>query len=40
MLEFPSLPWLAPDCQAAEDDLVELVAEVREDVAADGEEAN
>lgn len=33
VLEFPSLSWLAPDRQEAENSLVELVADVLEDMA-------
>ncbi|MBA4505046.1 type II toxin-antitoxin system HicB family antitoxin [Corynebacterium sanguinis] len=36
--EFPSLSWLAPDRQEAEAGLVELVAEVIEDMESSGEE--
>ncbi|QPK83164.1 type II toxin-antitoxin system HicB family antitoxin [Corynebacterium qintianiae] len=36
--EFPSLSWLAPDRQEAEAGLLELVAEVVEDMELSGEE--
>lgn len=37
VLEFPSLSWLAPDRQEAENGLVELVADVLEDMADNAE---
>lgn len=37
VLEFPSLSWLAPDRQEAENGLVHLVAEILEDMADSGE---